>query len=253
MISPSRQQLIEDIETHSLAAIPALETEIYDGWHIRFANGHTRRANSVNVMTEGDLSLFEKIEYAEAVYANRRLECHFRITPLAGADLDEKLASQGYGAFDPTDVRITDLTLMNLSSVDPDVEIQDRKYDYWMNALAELTGQSALREKTFGAMLDIITLDTAYASIEIDGRIIACGLAVMSEDYVGLFEFVTDPDYQRQGLAVKIANALLATARNKGAKTAYLQVVQSNAAAIAFWNEIGFTDKLYDYHYRTKS
>ncbi|PHQ70394.1 MAG: hypothetical protein COB93_05600 [Sneathiella sp.] len=253
MISPSTRQLIEDIEIHSQAAIPALETEIYDGWHLRFARGHTRRANSVNVMAPGTLPLATKIQHCEETYKAARQPSHFRLTPLADSALEAALAARGYQYSDPTEVRLLDLSEGTIPDPDPEVSIQCQKEKSWLDALSILTGQSAAREKTFGDMLDRISLEPAYGSIVRNGRIVACGLAVMSADYVGLFEFVTDPAYLRRGLAAKIAGSLLARAKNRGVNSAYLQVVQSNAAAVGFWERLGFTERLYGYHYRSKS
>jgi len=40
--------MIRHIEELALNAWPALQTLLLDGWVVRFANGYTRRANSVN-------------------------------------------------------------------------------------------------------------------------------------------------------------------------------------------------------------
>lgn len=36
------------LEELSMNALPALQTILYDGWVIRFADGYSNRANSVN-------------------------------------------------------------------------------------------------------------------------------------------------------------------------------------------------------------
>ena len=53
------------IEERSLNAHPAIETQFYDGWVLRFAGGYTKRANSVNPLYVGALPLDEKIAFCE--------------------------------------------------------------------------------------------------------------------------------------------------------------------------------------------
>jgi hypothetical protein len=45
-----------------------LQTVLYDGWLLNFANGYTRRANSVQTLYPSTLDLEEKIDYCEALY-----------------------------------------------------------------------------------------------------------------------------------------------------------------------------------------
>ncbi|TNE34384.1 MAG: hypothetical protein EP348_11040, partial [Alphaproteobacteria bacterium] len=101
--------MITDIEKHSLAAIPAIDTEIFDGWHIRLAGNHTRRANSVNVLKRGHLPLGQKIPHCEEIYAGNRQPCHFRLTPLAEPELEPLLEARGYCRSGETEVRICPL------------------------------------------------------------------------------------------------------------------------------------------------
>ena len=44
----NRSKLMQKIEELSMNALPAMQTQIYDGWVIRFADGYTKRANSIN-------------------------------------------------------------------------------------------------------------------------------------------------------------------------------------------------------------
>jgi len=51
-------QLYEEL---SLNAHPSLQTQVYDGWILRYANGYTSRANSINPLYQSTLDLQEKI------------------------------------------------------------------------------------------------------------------------------------------------------------------------------------------------
>ena len=65
----------------------------------------------------------------------------------------------------------------------------------------------------------------------------AVGIAVDHDNLVGLFCVAVDPERRRAGLGTAIVRALLAESR---AGTAYLQVEESNAPAVALYERLGF-------------
>ncbi len=67
---------IRFLEKIATAGHPGLESEMYDGWELRFSEGFTRRANSVSVYEPGKLSIEEKVEYCEKRYAEHNLPCN---------------------------------------------------------------------------------------------------------------------------------------------------------------------------------
>ena len=85
-----------------------------------------------------------------------------------------------------------------------------------------------------------------------DGRSVAWGLAVAERGKVGLFDIVTAPEARRQGAARRLVMALLAWGQGQGARDAYLQVVTTNAPAIALYRSLGFV-AAYRYHYRVEN
>ena len=79
----------------------------------------------------------------------------------------------------------------------------------------------------------------------------ACGLAVMQDGYVGLFDIVTDQDYRRKGIGESIVIHLLRYAADRGASEAYLQVLADNTPAMMLYDKLGFKEK-YKQWYRIK-
>lgn len=65
----------------------------------------------------------------------------------------------------------------------------------------------------------------------------AVGIAVESDDLVGLFCLAVDPTRRRSGLGTALVRALLAKSR---ASVAYLQVEERNAPAVAMYERLGF-------------
>ena len=61
-----------------------------------------------------------------------------------------------------------------------------------------------------------------------------------SGDLVGLFDVATAPAARRRGVARRVTAALLAWGAAEGARTAYLQVAEENAAARALYAGLGF-------------
>lgn len=243
--------IISEIEAHARAALPALDTEIYDGWQLRFADGHTRRANSVNFVGQSSLPLEEKIAHCEAAYTQNNQPCHFRLTPLADGNLDTELSNCGYSLSDPTDVLIQPLKDIAYRQENTDALIEKGVSVEGLSTIGRLTGLSPKSQKTFRKMVGRSEQNLLLATANKGGKIVACGLGALSSDYLGLFEFATDPEYRRQGFAAAMVQGLLAEAADVGAKTAYLQAVQSNVDGINFWNDMGFKNCLYSYHYRS--
>src|SRR5262245_10648116 len=91
---PTTVRLFEEL---SLNSWPSLQTFCYDGWLLRFANGYTRRANSVSAIYTSTKETLEKIAFCEQTYATRGLNTVFKLTAAAEpGDLDALLADQGY-------------------------------------------------------------------------------------------------------------------------------------------------------------
>ena len=72
------------------------------------------------------------------------------------------------------------------------------------------------------------------------GRAVSCVLGVLESPYVGLFDLVTDPAYRNRGHATALLRGLLAYARERGARHAYLQVTEANEPAMHVYEKLGF-------------
>ncbi|MGH6624505.1 MAG: GNAT family N-acetyltransferase, partial [Burkholderiaceae bacterium] len=81
---------------------------------------------------------------------------------------------------------------------------------------------------------------------------IACGSVALDGSLAGVFGMVTATTHRARGLASAIVTALLDAARERGVKTAYLQVEADNQPARRVYQKFGFTD-CYAYWYRSAS
>ena len=92
-----------DLEELALSAWPALQQWLYDGWVVRFAGGHTRRANSVNPLYPSHKDPATKIAQCEQWYGERNLPTVFRLNrQTAPPALDRLLDARGYSLVDPS-------------------------------------------------------------------------------------------------------------------------------------------------------
>ncbi|MDF1603960.1 GNAT family N-acetyltransferase [Nocardioides sp. YIM 152315] len=68
----------------------------------------------------------------------------------------------------------------------------------------------------------------------------ASGVAAYAQDWVGFRGIEVDPAHRRQGLGLAVMEALLEWGAERGATTAYLQVLGDNHGAIAMYEHLGF-------------
>ena len=102
--------MITAMEELSLNAWPAHQT-LYDGWVLRFADGYTKRANSINPLYPSTNDLGGKIAFCESIYQERKLDVVYQLTPTSchPENLDDTLAAKGYRKNSPTSVQVLEL------------------------------------------------------------------------------------------------------------------------------------------------
>ncbi len=84
-----------------------------------------------------------------------------------------------------------------------------------------------------------VTIGGGVATAVIPGA--AQGVAAYADDWVGFRGIEVEPEHRRRGLARAIMAALLEWGAERGATTAYLQVLGHNAPALALYDGLGFT------------
>ncbi len=222
---------------------------LVDGWLLRLAQGFTKRANSVIPLYAGSQPLPDKVRFCENVYARERLKTIFRLTSIGDhGGLDEFLALRGYRHLDLTEV----LTLPLDRALQPSPDLCLLTMERWLAVYGTLTGMPEGARALHGAILRGIPLPCAYAAVGTPDAPLACGLAVLEQDLVGLFDVVTHPRARRAGYGSALVEGLLAWAREQGARRAYLQMVADNEPARALYRKLGF-ETLYRYWYRVSA
>jgi ribosomal protein S18 acetylase RimI-like enzyme len=93
--------------------------------------------------------------------------------------------------------------------------------------------------------------ETGFFSIQEHGQTIACGMGAVQARHVGLFDIVTDANHRHQGYGCQLVSDLLAWGMERGAQTAYLQVMLDNQPALRLYSKLGFKES-YRYWYRIR-
>jgi GNAT superfamily N-acetyltransferase len=70
----------------------------------------------------------------------------------------------------------------------------------------------------------------------------ASGVAAVADDWVGFRSIEVSPTRRRSGLGLAVMAALVEWGAERGARTAYLQVLGDNAPALALYERLGFTE-----------
>jgi ribosomal protein S18 acetylase RimI-like enzyme len=252
-VIPEPENPIRFLEELSLNAWPAPQTVYDDGWVLRFGEGYTRRANSVNPLYTPHSDLDDHIRRCEAWYRIRKQDAIFKMTPLAlPKELDKVLIGRGYREEATSSVQMMDLHQLATPDSSYKVVIAPELSDEWLDLFGNMR---AIDNKYTGIMRRImshIVPASAFAVLYVDQAPAAVGLAVAERGNVGLFNITTHPDMRNRGLGEQIILHLLNWGKTQGAAHSYLEVMIDNPFALRLYEKLGYRE-IYQYWFRVKS
>ena len=245
----STSKTIREIEELSFNAWPALQTLMFDGWIIRFADGYSKRANSVNPVYDSRIDIEEKISACEQMYRGKNLPVVFKLTTSVHPEnLDDILRSHEYQMDSTTSVQ-------TLGSIEGygicEVELNETCTGEWLAGVYRLNNVNEKIQPTVKRMLGNIIPKKCFAIIRREDQGIAYGFGVLQNKYIGLYDVVVDPSFRNQGYGRRLIFSLLAWGKQNTARKAYLQVMLNNAPALHLYSRLGFQEA-YQYWYRVK-
>jgi len=236
------------LEEAALNAWPALQQMLVGGWVLRFADGYTKRANSINPLYDTGGDLIGRVGLCERLYAERGLPPIFRLTScLAPLELDSALDRRGYRRIDRSLVLALDLRQQTLPG--NVLELRDEPFDEWMALFEQLSGQPHAQRSAHRAIVRSIAPPRLLASGVVGGEAVGCGLGALEGEYFGVFDLLVARGRRGQGYGTALVAAMLRWARERGAAWAYLQVMSANAPARHSYGKLGFAEA-YQYWYR---
>lgn len=248
--------LIRTLEELSLNAWPCLQQILDDGWVLRFAEGYTRRANSVTPLYSGteDLvgDLKEKIDRCAAVYRSFNLPTIFRLIDRPQWSLlDRTLSQLGYTKQDVVSVQVKSIAHNHVFPGTLDLTLEDELSTEWLDHFVHATDLPFQHWNILSMMLEMIPHKTCYGYLKDRHRFCSCGLGVLEKNYLGIFCLTTPQKQRRRGYATQLMAALTDWGRSQGATKVYLQVETANQPGMKLYNKLGFTE-VYQYFYRIK-
>ena len=239
------------IEELSLNNWPPLSTLLYDGWILRFADGYTKRANSINPIYHSSLDIQQKIACCEQIYKENQLQTTYKITPFVQpGSLDCLLEQAGYLRIDTTSVQTMKLD----SIIQPQMhtmKIDEQLGLEWLDSFCLFNQINPDKKTTMTRMLSNIKTKKAFITFFHEGQTAACGLGIIERNYIGLYDIVTNVAFRNRGFAEQMILHLLHWGIKNGATDSYLAVVANNAPALRLYAKLGYKE-IYQYWYRVK-
>jgi ribosomal protein S18 acetylase RimI-like enzyme len=244
------------IEESSSNAWPCLQTQIVDGWILRFADGYTKRANSIQPLYNGgeagETQMNSKIEKCESIYFGKNQPAIYKISPfIEPTELEPILAQRGYEKTGQTSVQLLELSSVPEplhSNVQWDQALNDR----WMHNCSRMLQLTDQQKKTMKRMLSQLIPETGFLTLyDHKQQAAACGMAVYESGKLGIYDVVTEASKRQQGWGTELMRHLLHWGKQKGADQCYIQVEAGNKPALNLYGKLGF-EEIYQYWYRSK-
>ena len=224
----------------------AVDLEPLGEWTLRAGAGFTGRANSCLAVGDPGLPVTEAADVVEA-YAARH-----GIAPMAsvvsGSTADAALRALGWTeTYVATDVLATRLAdLLGDRPSDPRVVVTEELTPAWRATYDEYR-RSDVDPAVVTRLLDG-RRPRAFASIEVDGVVVAVARGHLADGWLGVAGVWSRPEHRRQGLGTAVVLALAHWSARRGARWCYLQVETANTAAHAAYARLGFVQH-HRYHY----
>lgn len=244
--------LVQVLEERLANTWPALDVRMADGWMLRFANGYSKRANSASAVLPGAELDAGLVAHIATTYRARGLPTVFRLTGIEDPGADACLAGLGFQEIEPTLALVANLG-SDAGAVRGDgrTDIASSADEAWIAAACGAYGGEKADGSGLRGIVSRIDAPAAFATLRLDGRPMAWGLAVAERGDLGLSNIVVHPEARGRGLGRELVTALIAWGAGVGATRAYLQVRDTNAVAIGLYRSMGFRDA-YTYRHRVR-
>lgn len=237
-----------ECERRIVNAWPAPSTLLIGDWVVRFANGYSGRANAASPMKRGAELDDATCDFIEQLYRGDGLPPCIRLTPLVADETRTRILARGY--------RVRDASfglIAGLDDVEPiiaaDIEYTPLATEEWIAGVAARQTGAKANAAHLAAIVERVRMPAAFAALMIAGEPVAYGMGVAERGMAEIGSVIVDEAHRGQGLGRRIVSGLMSWARAMACRTAYLQVDQTNKAAIGLYRSLGYRE-LYAYETR---
>lgn len=258
-VPPGRSVTTSAAEIEQIAAFGwrAIETARLGDWLLRASGGFTQRANSALAIGDPGVDLERAIDLASDWFAERGLPPRvLQIDGVSPNGLDRALQAHGWEL--GVEVHLMTGEVAHALRAMPNV-IHDV-----IGSGLELRLDEAPDDAWYGCYLDGASISDAgrqvvethpavvFASLREGDGAVAVARAAVDARWTGLFAVAVAPERRRAGLGAAITLATLKEAARRGGRHVYLQVEQTNAAAVALYERLNLRVH-HNYRYWTPS
>ncbi|MGH8774909.1 MAG: GNAT family N-acetyltransferase [Jiangellaceae bacterium] len=257
-VAPRRlvRREIRALEAAAALGWQALESERLGGWLLRAAGGFTRRANSCLPLADPGVPLTVAVARVSHWYRERRLPPAFQVPAPLGRTLDTHLDGLGWPPAAEDVLVMTSPAAPVAAAVRgdlPSVTVSHVPDPAWLDGYHYRGGELPAHAREVLTNADTV----GFASIDVDRRRVAFARGAVSDAsdgrrWLGVTAVEVVPDTRRRGLGQQVMAGVAAWGRGHGATDVYLQVSEHNAAALAAYAQLGFTEH-HRYHYRRRA
>jgi N-acetylglutamate synthase len=110
----------------------------------------------------------------------------------------------------------------------------------WIASISRFQVPAKRNPDHLRAIVGAIRMPAAFATLHHEGKPAAFGMSVSERGMAEIGAVMVDEAMRGNGLGRALVVGLMAWAQDAGATTAYLQVDQTNAAAISLYRSLGY-------------
>jgi ribosomal protein S18 acetylase RimI-like enzyme len=229
---------------------PPMAAEDLGPWRMRASKGATSRANSVRVGGPPPQNMSATLAKVSRWYAAHGLPPRLQLSIPSGMDteLDDLgwTDSRGSRLMNAPLRLVLEMTAESQFRSDLQIEMSDRADAQWLGLIAEHNEATA---PEYQRAYDTGHNPGAFVSCrDSGGQLLGIGHCVLLGSWCCATTIRTSPQARREGIATAVTGRLAAWAAAAGARNWFLQFYEDNAAALSFYERLGFrTHHRYEY------